>query len=181
MNIKTYIINLERRTDRLNELKIPFDYELFVATDGEKVFDSEVYSRKKLAHLGCKDSHKRLLSKIYDDELEYCLVFEDDVELCENFEVKLNEIIEELPKDWDIVYLGGWNLGDKKPYSTKLDIAEKIYTTHSYLIRRKFIPKLLEELDTNECEKVDVVFSVLQEQNKCFIKPLFCFENMISN
>ena len=39
MNIKTYIINLERRTDRLNKLKIPFDYELFAATDGGKVFD----------------------------------------------------------------------------------------------------------------------------------------------
>lgn len=177
MNIKTYIINLEQRTDRLNELKIPFDYELFVATDGKKVFDSGVYSRKQLAHLGCKDSHKRLLSKIYDDGLEHCLVFEDDVELCENFEVKLNEIIEELPKDWDMVYLGGWNIGDKKPYSTKLYIAEKIYTTHSYLIRRKFIPKLIEELDTNEREKVDMVFSVLLEQNKCFIaSPILCWQ-----
>ena len=177
MKIKTYIINLEKRTDRLNELKIPFDYEIFAATDGRKSFDSEVYSRKELSRLGCKDSHKRLLSKIYDDGLEHCLVFEDDVELCENFEVKLSEIIEELPKDWDMVYLGGWNLGDKKPYSTKLDIAKKIYTTHSYLIRRKFITKLLEELDTNENKKVDVVFSVLQEQNKCFItSPILCWQ-----
>jgi GR25 family glycosyltransferase involved in LPS biosynthesis len=177
MNIKTYVINLDRRIDRLNELKIPFDYEIFVATDGRKVFDSDVYSRKELAHLGCKDSHKRLLSKIYDDGLEYCLVFEDDVELCENFEVKLNEIIEELPKDWDMTYLGGWNLGVKKPYSTKLDIAETIYTTHSYLIRRKFIPKLLEEIDTNECKKVDVVFSGILGQNKCFItSPILCYQ-----
>lgn len=177
MNIKTFVINLERRIDRLNELKIPFKYEVFIATDGHTTFDKNLYSKFELGQLGCRDSHKRLLSKIYEDGLEYCLVFEDDVELCNNFEFKLEEIIKELPKDWDIVYLGGWNLGEKKSYSDKLDIAEKVYTTHSYLIRRKFIPLLINQLDKDECKKVDVVFSVLQKQNKCFISsPVLCWQ-----
>lgn len=179
MEIQTYVINLERRIDRLNELKIPFKYEVFVATDGLRTFDNNTYSRHELGHLGCKDSHRRLLSKIYDDGLDYCLVFEDDVELCDDFEVKLSSIIKELPEDWDMLYLGGWNLGEKKPYTDTLDIAETVYTTHSYLIRRKFIPLLINQLDTNESKKVDVVFSVLQKQHKCFItSPILCWQRM---
>jgi len=177
MNIKTYIINLERRTDRLNELKIPFDYELFVATDGHKEFNKSNHSMDELGQLGCRDSHKRLLSKIYEDGVEHCLIFEDDVELCDNFEFKLEEIIKELPEDWDMVYLGGWNLGEKKSYTNKLNIAEKVYTTHSYLIRRKFIPLLIDEINKDEYKKVDVIFSVLQKQNKCFIaSPILCWQ-----
>jgi GR25 family glycosyltransferase involved in LPS biosynthesis len=177
MNVKTFVINLERRTDRLNELKIPFEYEVFSATDGRKSFDNERYSSHELGQLGCRDSHKRLLSKIYEDGVEHCLIFEDDVELCNNFEFKLEEIIKELPEDWDMVYLGGWNLGEKKSYTNKLNIAEKVYTTHSYLIRRKFIPLLIDEINKDECKKVDVIFSVLQKQNKCFIaSPILCWQ-----
>lgn len=179
MDIQTYVINLERRIDRLNELKIPFKYEVFVATDGHITFDNNTNSRFELGHLGCKDSHRRLLSKIYDDGLDYCLVFEDDVELCDDFEFKLSSIIKELPEDWDMLYLGGWNLGEKKSYTNTLDIAETVYTTHSYLIRRKFIPLLINQLDTDECKKVDVVFSVLQKQHKCFItSPILCWQRM---
>ena len=31
--IKSYVINLKRRTDRLDEINLPFNYEIFEATD----------------------------------------------------------------------------------------------------------------------------------------------------
>jgi GR25 family glycosyltransferase involved in LPS biosynthesis len=169
MDIKTYVINLARRKDRLTELIIPFDYEVFEATDGYELYKDTDYTNNKKGHLGCLTSHKRLLTKIYESDLDYCLVFEDDVDLCDDFLEKLKQVIKEAPEDWDLIYLGGWNVNDKIQYSEHLDIAEKVYTTHSYLVRRKFIPKLLTELDQMNSYKVDVAFSNIQKDNNCFI------------
>jgi len=90
---------------------------------------------------------------------------------------KLKQVIKEAPEDWDLIYLGGWNVNDKIQYSEHLDIAEKVYTTHSYLVRRKFIPKLLTELDQMNSYKVDVAFSNIQKDNNCFIaSPVLCWQ-----
>ena len=35
MNFETYVINLEKRKDRLENLKLPFDYKVFLAKDGK--------------------------------------------------------------------------------------------------------------------------------------------------
>jgi GR25 family glycosyltransferase involved in LPS biosynthesis len=54
-----------------------------------------------------------LLSK---EDFDYCIVFEDDVILCDDFDKKFKEYMEKTPKDWDVIYFGsGANLHPKNP------------------------------------------------------------------
>jgi GR25 family glycosyltransferase involved in LPS biosynthesis len=165
-NYKKFVINLKRREDRLQKLSLPFNYEVFEATDGKQKYPE--IPRKLKGVYGCYDSHLRLIQKIKDENIKNSIIFEDDVELSKDFIYRFNKSINELPNDWDILYLGGWNLGDKKKFSENLDIAEKVFTTQSYMVNFKFIETLLEIIKIKS-GKIDVIFSDILPKYKCFI------------
>lgn len=167
--MKTYVINLERRKDRLAVLKIPFEWERFVAFDGGD-------HNRIGAIKGCLKSHQTLLKQIQDLKLEAAIVFEDDVVLCENFESKFNDILKILPEDWDLLFLGGWNKGAIKKYAEGLNIAERVLTTHAYVIRNKFVDVVLASLHSKDKNathendyKTDVLLANCLPKGKCFI------------
>lgn len=169
--MKTYIINLPRRKDRIEQMKLnsaltmPDEKELFVATEGS-TFTFEK-SRRMRGHMGCWDSHRRLMEKIKDENNGITLILEDDCDFNDKV-FGISEYLKELPSDWDLLYLGGINQDAPESYSEHLDIATNILQTHAYIIRDKFIPTLLETL-TNHRWKVDLVFSEAIKKGKCFI------------
>lgn len=163
-NIKTYVINLEKRKDRLELLNIPFKWERFNAIE------------ENPGYVGCLKSHQEVIKKSIELDLDKVLIFEDDVELCENFENKFNDIIQKLPNNWDLLYLGGWNKGEIKKYDDGINIAENVFCMHAYLVNRKFIPILFEILhskdnkQTNQRDyKCDVLLSNNLNRGNCFI------------
>ena len=162
--IKTYVINLDRRTDRLADLKIPFNWERFAAFEANP------------GYVGCLNSHRTVLKKALDSKLEIVLIFEDDVELCEDFESKFNDVMNKLPDDWDLLYLGGWNKGQIKSYAEGLNIAENVVCMHAYIVRDKFLPTAIEALHSKDGiqrvpndYKCDVLLAESLLKGKCFI------------
>ena len=174
--IKTFVINMDRRGDRLAEMNIPFKWERFPAFDGTKL---HVPSNSKPGIIGCLKSHQALLKRIQDEKLEVAIIFEDDADLCDDFETKFNSIMNKLPEDWDLLYLGGWNRNEVKPYAEGLNIAEKVFCTHAYMIRDKFIATALEALHSRDGKypielkpndyKTDVLLAECLPKGKCFI------------
>jgi len=167
--MKTFVINLDRRKDRLNELKIPFEWERFTAFDASKM--------NQPGYVGCLLSHRTLLEKIKDLKLESAMIFEDDVELCEDFENKFNVILKQLPEDWDLLYLGGWNQGTIKKYSEGLNVAENVICMHAYMIRDKFLDVAIEALHSTDDKpnkepidlKCDALLRNYLTKGNCFI------------
>ncbi len=166
--IKTYVINLPHREDRITQLQIPKEitdsYEIFPATDGS-VFGFEG-SKRMRGHLGCWDSHRRVMEDIQFKEYGMTLVLEDDCDFIPNR--NLETYMDELPEDWDLFYLGGINQDVPESFSEHLDYAKNILQTHAYIIRDKFIPTMIQVL-TNHRWKIDIVFSEAIKRGKCFI------------
>ena len=124
--MKTHVINLPHRTDRIRDLKIPSEitgtYEVFVASDGSQ-FTFE-RSKRMRGHMGCWDSHRRLMEVIKEKGNGMTLILEDDCDFLE--EQKLDVYLNELPEDWDLLYLGGINQDAPESYSPHLDLAKNI-------------------------------------------------------
>ncbi len=171
--MKTFVLNLLYRKDRLEEMKLhsaltmPEEHEVFEATDGSKAFESEK-SKRMRGHLGCWDSHRRLMEKIKDQNNGMTLVLEDDCDFVKEYAVEFAEWMKELPEDWDLIYLGGVNQDDPEKYSQHWDYARNILQTHAYIVRDKFIPTIHQAL-VNHPWKVDIVFSEAIKNGKCFI------------
>lgn len=170
--MKTYIINLPHRTDRIKEMVLlgnltgPNESEIFLATDGSG-FSFEM-SKRIRGHMGCWDSHRRLIKKIKGENNGMTLVLEDDCDFVMRYAEKFQEYLDELPEDWDLLYLGGVNQDAPERYSEHLDYAKNILQTHAYIVRDKFVPTLLGVLE-NHRWKVDIVFSEAIKRGKCFI------------
>ena len=48
----------------------------------------------------------KVFQQLSKEQFDYCIVFEDDVFLCENFDVKFYEYLNQTPDDWDAIYFG---------------------------------------------------------------------------
>ena len=135
---KVFYINLDRRQDRRDHINsnLPFPAERFSAIDAHKIeLNKEVkklfpktYSSRSKAEICCAISHYRLWQKLTTDK--YCsnyLILEDDVVFKPGFVNFWNqEFSNHMPKDYNLIYLGGcqpWN----KPHYHKALIRRNDY------------------------------------------------------
>jgi GR25 family glycosyltransferase involved in LPS biosynthesis len=97
---KVVVINLDRRTDRMEKLdlqlkELGIQYKRFSAVDAIKLNIDPIVAGLR--------SH---LQVIKDNIGKRVLVLEDDAYFVDNFNEKFEKVMQTLPEDWDIFYLG---------------------------------------------------------------------------
>jgi GR25 family glycosyltransferase involved in LPS biosynthesis len=139
--MQAYCINLERNPERRESAQAEFAREglavtFFRATDGKAEAPEGLLITK--SEWGCADSHIRVWKDMVENGHEMALVFEDDISLVPNFNLKLQEVLKELPDDWDYVNLdpNGFYTVDVKQFSSLLMKGLSLATS-AYLIRHK--------------------------------------------
>jgi glycosyl transferase family 25 len=148
MNIQEFFplikyINLDERIDRkeLAEkefIKLGIQPERFSAIKRENGAE------------GCYLSHLNLLkeAQISNSNL---LVFEDDVQFCENAKEMIENALDELSrKDWVLFYLGGNILRPAYQVSKHLAKLSHCQSTHAISYNIKYIPQIIEFLEHNQ-------------------------------
>lgn len=122
---KTYVINLDRRKDRMDKFKkeaekVSLKYERFSGVDGsllipnkrlQRIFENNDYNMRE-GMVGCAMSHIKLWIELAQSSFSYFCIFEDDAEFVHDFNAKLETIKKNLPSQWSLVYLG-YHLRDK--------------------------------------------------------------------
>ena len=120
LKIPTFVLNLqrdesrrERITKHLTELGIQFSF--FAAVDGSALSheSKKKYSRSKAFlnygremhpnEIGCALSHYYIWELIVNNNIDECLVIEDDMSLNSDIIQLINSCIKWLPRDWNIV------------------------------------------------------------------------------
>ena len=97
---KVIVINLDRRTDRMEKLapqleKLDIKYKRFSAVDGKKLDIDPIVAGLQ--------SHLQVMKQIAGQRV---LILEDDAQFVEDFNEKFEKVMQTLPEDWDIFYLG---------------------------------------------------------------------------
>ena len=129
------VINLDSRTDRLEAFdeqakKYGIEYIRFPAV---------VADPPKLPPTwACKESHLTVIKDAVKDGVKRLFVFEDDAQFVDNFNEKLEELYNKLPKDWDMFYLGAWHLVFEN-YTEGLVKMIENYSAHAYGINTQFM------------------------------------------
>lgn len=109
-----YVINLDRRPDRLERVSARFglhgvDPKAFVATDARTLADPGEFDLVPNGILACWKSHERLLESIADGSEDFALVLEDDAVPDSN--VRWLELLERTPEVMSRHQLGFLQLG----------------------------------------------------------------------
>jgi GR25 family glycosyltransferase involved in LPS biosynthesis len=97
---RVIVINLDRRTDRMEKLdsqleKLDIQYKRFSAVDGKKLNIDPIVAGLQ--------SHLQVMKQIAGQRV---LILEDDAFFVEDFNEKFEKVMQTLPEDWDIFYLG---------------------------------------------------------------------------
>jgi GR25 family glycosyltransferase involved in LPS biosynthesis len=176
LNIKTYVINLNRRKDRWEKFtkqEAPncLKYERFSAIDGAKlepteqlqrIFDGNDYNMRQ-GMVGCALSHIKLYIELSNSKYDAFCILEDDIEFVPSFRDKFIHLYNSLENDWDLCYLGHhmWSQYKTREYfsRTAMPVCEKwdsekslkysIGGTGGYLISKKGANALLEFINRN--------------------------------
>ena len=175
INYKIYVVNLDRRNDKKFNIKLKFNnypnikYDFYRAIDGKElqinnkivdIFYNNCFGNKK-GVIGCALSHLTLWKQlINDNNNDFYVIFEDDVELCENFDIKLNEITKNFSKNnYDLLYLGSfhnynnYNKNNDDIFECEILNRNQANGTFGYIISKKAAKDILEFIDNNSCFK----------------------------
>jgi mannosyltransferase OCH1-like enzyme len=90
--------------------------------------------------------HASILKDIFKKQYETSLILEDDVTLCDNFVEYCNLFMEQLPKDWDIAWVGSClNLHEPEvdgKYVYKTNRGSRC--THAFLVSKSMVNKVID-------------------------------------
>ena len=195
-NLEIVLINLERSKDRLKEMqkKLPFEFKRVEAVDGKTLdlrklnmngllTDSSlkdtrmsIYNKKQMTPgaLGCYLSHMYVWEDSFRNN-KNILVLEDDIITVgtkKQFFKKLNQFLEDVPKDWDIIYLGYHDYRSgfvkKMPINMNQEICRlenNVQGTHAYIINRRGAQKLLKDAKPIKSQVDDYMNKKFGEMN----------------
>jgi GR25 family glycosyltransferase involved in LPS biosynthesis len=123
--------------------------------------------------IGCALSHLKTWKKFLKSGKDYCIIFEDDVILKKRFIKRFERALENVPSDYDILYLGSFGGIPKSNFFTIifdiLQMSNPIFDqinkyiskpkvalgAHAYVLSRKGAEKLVTFLDKNINNHID--------------------------
>ena len=178
---KTYLINLDRREDRLKAAKeecdkIGLTYDRFSAVDGNQL--STKISRPtqywNQGALGILISNLKIILDAKKNNYESILILEDDIE----FNINTNSIVEsnftDIPDDWETIFFGSNNFKKSIPITENIHKITGAYALHCYAIKNT-IYDLLIDLLSKPFQPVDVyIANNIHSRGKsyCFRPPV---------
>jgi len=171
---KTYVINLNHRKDRFESIdkslkKINLEYELFPACDGNKL---EMYSNDIAKYfdknnnltpgqIGCALSHIKIWEKAIENNYKYTLVLEDDAIVPIDFWKKINNLLNELPSNYNMILLGccsceGEIINNKDFILKGSKNSNANWCTTAYIINNNFCKKLINLIKNNKLKNTSI-------------------------
>jgi hypothetical protein len=160
----SYIISLNHRIDRRLKIEKEFAKHNLVCNFFDAVNGHELnYSGPLLkGEEGVRQSHIKLFENCIANKNNSLFIFEDDVELINDFNEQLNLAIESLPSDVDMLYLGASH--HQKPILVKNNIYKVThsYTAHALWISSKLFLELKNLIIHNSALPVDVIYAAIQ-------------------
>lgn len=169
-----YCINLDKRVDRWEETLFELDkLDLrektirFSAIDGYLI---ENKSRLLNGEYGLNLTHIKLLKEAIKNNYDNVLIFEDDIEFMGNYEF-IHSFLNQVPSDWDIIYLGGNHIQSPIKVSHNIGLVVKTYTTHALIINSRVFKFLIDKLEEHSAQ-LDVIYTSLDLKAYTFIPSL---------
>ena len=164
---KVFLINLDRRTDRLAKcddwfMKNGVEYERLSACDGNAMQNG--YDRKS-SELGCKLSHVKALTIAEAQGYNRILILEDDFDPVDNFMEKFELAWPHVP-EWTQLYFGGNHQFRLSKVNDFVSSTRGTATTHAYAIDRSIFHEVLNGAKSSE--PIDTVYRVLHLHIKVY-------------
>jgi GR25 family glycosyltransferase involved in LPS biosynthesis/glycosyltransferase involved in cell wall biosynthesis len=176
------IVNLERRSDRLVDIKLKLhnvgihNYEVIKAVDGatleptmyiKKLFENNDFNYRK-GVIGCALSHLNLWEQLVNDKKnEFYVVFEDDITFVDNFKMKLDNILNGVcgsNNSIEFCLLGGGSISKSNENIEDLYVLKRYVKTvdglYGYIVTKSGAKKMIDYISHNKIKRaIDTIYT----------------------
>ncbi len=161
---RVVVINLDRRQDRLKELKkqtksLGVDFVRHSAADAKALGISNIAA--------CTKSHHEVLEAAKTDGVQRLLILEDDAEFGHSFTANFTELVSKLPEDWQMLYLGSNTFLPVDIGVEGLRKTDGSLTTHAYGVKAELYDTLIQAA-SDERWPIDLTYSELHPQVQAY-------------
>jgi len=150
-----------------------------------KKYDDNIifnFNYKYINEVGCYLSHLMLIKSLLNTQYKYTIIFEDDFKILNNdFNYKINDILNKLTDDFDILYIGNLNNNHGKKYKDEIysiNLCNRIFGTFGYIINNKNIYKIYKYLLIID-DPIDIKYEYLINNN--LIKAYVIYPILVGN
>jgi GR25 family glycosyltransferase involved in LPS biosynthesis len=208
-NYKILIVNLKKRCDRKENIINSFksvnfieSYSFYDAIDGNEIKENlEMFELFKIndfasrkGFIGCALSHYNIWINLLKDSLnDYYVIFEDDIELCENFPEYFNncsDIMKNFLEKIDILFLGyhdsiKFDKNSDKNIMIELNPFNRndyIGGTFGYIITKKGAKKMIKYIENNGIKHgIDYLIKINKELSIFELNPHIIYSNWVKD
>lgn len=159
------VINLDRRTDRFAFFESQAK-DLGINFVRYSAIDAQAFGISPLT--ACTRSHQKVLTDAAADGVQRLLILEDDAEFKGNFNQNFAKLINVLPNDWQMFYLGS---NTYLPVDIGIEGLRKSHgalATHAYGIKAEMFDVLI-EASSPEHWPVDLAYSNLHPKFEVYV------------
>ena len=188
-----YYINLDRRPDRKEHVEKSLEYLDLLnittridAVDGNKIIpdeiskklitqeglsdaydkEGELYAPLTIGGIGCALSHRNTYKKIIFNNIQKCLILEDDAKLNADFLKILEEVEQNIPTDFDMLFLGYHVAYIEENVNNYCFIPDRVYGLFGYIVSLEGAKKLLDIFPISQ--QIDTVISENMNKFKAY-------------
>lgn len=134
------LINLPKRTERRAESEK--NIKTFFNNDNERIYLSYGVELENTTH-GVREAHKNAIRVAIANEEKSALIFEDDILFRDGALSYFNELMENLPDDYDVILFGIYSGQIFKTENLYFDKVNKFSGLQMYLVNEKAYEKIL--------------------------------------
>jgi len=171
---KIYCINLARRYDRWEDCIQNFKKHRIIADRFEGMDGKSIVMNydKPLSpgEYGCLISHLNIINDAVINNYDKILIFEDDIELHNDFSKIAEDFMKEVPDNWDMLYFGANTARNQNiKVSNRVNMASSLLTTHAYAIKSTVFHYLIDKI-LNGYGQIDKIYS----DNHIYMNTYMC-------
>ncbi len=142
-----FVINLDRRPERLEAFCRRYPREMpaperFAAVDGQELAPAGEQYRGRW---GCWESHRAAYQLCDEQRVEAAAFFEDDAWPVPDAGRLWGDVLDALPGDWQMVWLGGKHYGGRR-VNRYVGAVRAAVVLHAYMVRQPLLGELAREL-----------------------------------
>jgi GR25 family glycosyltransferase involved in LPS biosynthesis len=196
---KIYVINLAHRVDRIMHFHETIKQSALLSAASERgaitIFQAvspqtwatptwyvdKKNKERRSGYWCCRESHLRVWSDAITNRYRSVLIFEDDARIYSNFDKRLSEFHEELPKDWMGYQLGGHWDGKPEYVSANCLRMRGFAGLHCYSLSMAGLVRTYDHLLYNCQDYVDIATKKLQILEPHFYRPKHWFVSVMDD
>ena len=165
-------INLDRRSDRWQQMQLKFDRHGITSVRKFRAFDGCILDLPEdwihtPGAYGCLLSHVQVVEEARRRGLPHVLIFEDDAVFDPQLQDKFASYFGQVPQDWHMLFFGALHKDEPIQVSENVARITRANSTYAYVLRDTVFDDFI-ELNRRAETVLDNASFVLQERFNCY-------------